>query len=233
MIGDLTDSSSNIAWSLDVEVSLGSADNWTVGSDVVMVSSLTSYTLSDTVTVRQVFSDHPGQFVNQLTLTNPAASDNFVFEDASDSNEKKRANLQSIHRFIDNSNYISIEVSNDSGSAMAKGDLCYISGDSSGVPQVTLADADAEASASKMLVLIQDSINNGSDGTAILLGVQNVGVQNGFTGLTAGGICYVSTTAGDITQTAPSGSGDIVRIVGHAISTTEIFFNPSVDYAEV
>jgi hypothetical protein len=91
-----------------------------------------------------------------------------------------------------------------------------------------LADADAEASASKMLVLIQDSINNGSDGTAILLGV-----QNGFTSLTAGGICYVSTTAGDITQTAPSGSGDIVRIVGHAISTTEIFFNPSVDYAEV
>jgi hypothetical protein len=123
---------------------------------------------------------------------------------------------------------IIMTVSNDSGSGMSKGDLCYISGDSSGVPQVTLADADAEASASKALVVIHETIGNGSDGDAALFGV-----VTGFTGLTAGAIQYVHTTAGDFTETAPSGSADIVRVCGYAISTTEIFFNPGGSFVEI
>jgi hypothetical protein len=123
---------------------------------------------------------------------------------------------------------VKIQVSNDSGSGMSKGDVCYISGDSSGVPQVTLADADAAATCSKALVIINETIDNGADGEAIVFGV-----ITGMSGLTAGAIQYVHTTAGDATETAPSGSGDIVRILGYAISTTEIFFNPDNTYIEV
>lgn len=123
---------------------------------------------------------------------------------------------------------IIITVSNDSGSGMSKGDLCYISGDSSGVPQVTLADADAEASASGGLVIIHETIANSADGDAVLFGV-----VTGFSSLTPGAIQYVSATAGDFTETAPSGSSDIVRVAGYAISTTEIFFNPGKSWVEV
>lgn len=52
-------------------------------------------------------------------------------------------------------------------------------------------------------------------------------------GLTAGATYYASTTAGGITSTAPSGSGDIVRIVGYGLSTTELLFDPDKTYIEV
>ena len=123
---------------------------------------------------------------------------------------------------------VSITVSNDSGSSMSAGNLCYISGDSSGVPQVTLADADAEATASKMLVVIAETIATGSDGRAIVRGF-----VTGLSALTAGNILYVGLTAGVITHAAPSGSGDIVRIVGHALTTTSMFFNPDNAWVEV
>ena len=41
---------------------------------------------------------------------------------------------------------------------------------------------------------------------------------------------YVSGTLGAITATKPSGSGDIVRTVGYAVTADVIFFNPSSDY---
>jgi hypothetical protein len=126
-----------------------------------------------------------------------------------------------------NANQMTIEVSNDSGSGMSSGDLCYISGDSSGVPQVTLADADAEASCSKMLVLITETIGNGSDGTALIKGEYTT------TGLTASSVYFASTTAGDFTTTAPSAAGDIVRIIGYALSTTVLYFDPDKTFVEI
>jgi hypothetical protein len=48
-----------------------------------------------------------------------------------------------------------------------------------------------------------------------------------------GGELYLSTTAGAMTQTQPSGSGDIVRVVGYAISADLIYFNPSQDWIEI
>jgi len=172
--------------------------------------------------------DNVASEISALGNVNPTLWDYFLIEDASDGNAKKRVYLESINKFSNNDNYMSIEVSNDSGSEMTKGDLCYISGDSGGVPQVTLADADAEGTGSKMLVLIQETIANAADGTAMLFGV-----QNGFGGLTPGAIQYVHTTAGELTETAPSVAPDIVRIVGYAISASEIFFNPSSTFVEI
>ena len=48
-----------------------------------------------------------------------------------------------------------------------------------------------------------------------------------------GGELYLSTTAGAMTQTQPSGCGDIVRVVGYAISADLIYFNPSQDWIEL
>ena len=48
-----------------------------------------------------------------------------------------------------------------------------------------------------------------------------------------GRVLYLSTTAGGITDTQPNSSGNGVRIVGFALSSQEIYFNPSNDWIEL
>jgi hypothetical protein len=50
---------------------------------------------------------------------------------------------------------------------------------------------------------------------------------------TQGSVLYLSTSLGALTQTQPSGTGDIVRVVGYALSPDEIFFDPSQDWIEL
>lgn len=50
---------------------------------------------------------------------------------------------------------------------------------------------------------------------------------------TVGGLIYVSTTTGALTQTAPSGSGDQVQVVGFATHADRMYFNPSLVLVEV
>lgn len=44
---------------------------------------------------------------------------------------------------------------------------------------------------------------------------------------------YLDTTAGGFTTTAPTGSGNIVRVMGYIIGSNKIFFNPSNDWLEI
>lgn len=53
------------------------------------------------------------------------------------------------------------------------------------------------------------------------------------TGLTAGATYYLSETAGAITTTAPTTSTSIVRVIGYALSTTELFVFPDDTFIEV
>ena len=59
-------------------------------------------------------------------------------------------------------------------------------------------------------------------------------VVGGYTGGTAGGYVYVAegTDSGEITQTAPTTSGDCDVIIGVALSATEVMFflNSRVDH---
>ena len=50
---------------------------------------------------------------------------------------------------------------------------------------------------------------------------------------TVGGILYVSTTAGGLTQTAPVGTGDQVQVVGYATHADRIYFQSNIAMAEV
>jgi len=52
------------------------------------------------------------------------------------------------------------------------------------------------------------------------------------TGLTVGSVYYVSETAGAITTIAPSTSLSIVRPIGYALSTTELYIDPDKSWVE-
>ena len=109
------------------------------------------------------------------------------------------------------------KVSGQSSVAGSVGDIVHLTG----ATTWTDADADAEATCDGMLGIKLSTTE-----------VLTHGVYT-TTGLTAASTYYVDTSAGDKTVTAPSGSGDIVRIIGYALSTTELYFDPDKTYIEV
>ena len=94
----------------------------------------------------------------------------------------------------------------------------------------------ATAAATGMLLMVTDA------GTGDELVVEGV-VRLSSTTTTAllptnakkGQPVYMSTTAGAVTNTAPSTAGDFVRVVGHVLDATNrtIYFKPSVDWIEL
>jgi hypothetical protein len=90
-------------------------------------------------------------------------------------------------------------------------------------------DADAEATCSKMLGIAVDA-GTGADKTILLQGLYRNDTAYAWT---PGAILYASTTPGAMTETAPSATGDIVRVVGYAISADVIYFDPDKTYIEV
>ncbi len=94
----------------------------------------------------------------------------------------------------------------------------------------TLADADATGTAGGVLLAIALGTDPDVDGM-LLRGMFTLDHDPG----TIGEELYVSTTAGDITSTAPSGNGEIVRIIGYCLDGTngQIWFNPSNDFIEI
>jgi len=90
------------------------------------------------------------------------------------------------------------------------------------------ADADAASTSTGMLAIaIVD------DSPRFL--VKGLARHPSWAGFTTGDVLYVSGTAGEITNTAPSGNGDIVRVIGYCTDGTnrEIYFNPDGAFVEV
>ena len=92
------------------------------------------------------------------------------------------------------------------------------------------ADADAVATTNTLLAIAL--------GTAVSDGLLIKGyfklnsyIEGSFS---AGQPCFVSEASGEVDFTAPSAAGDVVRIIGHGTSETNvILFDPSNDYVEL
>ena len=90
-------------------------------------------------------------------------------------------------------------------------------------------DANAVASSKGMLGIATD------DDAARFL-VKGFARDTAYAGFTTGDVLYLSASStGAITNTAPTASGDVVRIVGYVTnsSTNEIYFDPSKEWIEL
>jgi hypothetical protein len=100
----------------------------------------------------------------------------------------------------------------------------------------TLADADATGTAGGVLLAIALGTDPDVDGM-LLRGMFTLDHDPGTIGeeLYVGAASQAGVDAGDITSTAPSGTGDIVRVVGYCLDSTngQIWFNPSNDFIEL
>lgn len=92
----------------------------------------------------------------------------------------------------------------------------------------TATDADAE-NQTRGLLGVALGTNSGTDG----LLVRGIHYSSAYNAFTAGQIIYLSTTAGALTTTAPTASGDFVRVVGYALGSRYIYLDPSPDYIEL
>ena len=93
------------------------------------------------------------------------------------------------------------------------------------------ADADAASTSTGMLAI---SLGTGA-ANSVGMCIRGMVTISASTGGSDGDILYVHTQANKITSTAPSGSGDIVRIVGYLMDSTNdaIYFNPDGSFVEI
>jgi len=114
----------------------------------------------------------------------------------------------------------------NAGATIAIGELCYLASDG----EWALADADAAATAKGMLSI---ALAAGTDGNPMLVALAGSFVRDDTWNWTIGAELYVSTTAGGLTETAPSATGDVVRVVGYAVNADVVYFNPGSTWVEI
>ena len=90
-------------------------------------------------------------------------------------------------------------------------------------------DADADSSANCGCIVLALETGIGSK-KVLFMGIMRVDAWNWTLGAGKSNLIYLSTTAGTLTQTQPSGTDDVVQPVGWAITDDCIFFNPSLEY---
>ena len=89
------------------------------------------------------------------------------------------------------------------------------------------ADADTE-NKTKGLFGIALGTSSATDGIL----VKGIHSSNAHA-FSAGDTLYVGTTEGSVTTTAPSATGDFLRVVGYVLANGYIYINPSPDYIEI
>ncbi len=115
------------------------------------------------------------------------------------------------------------------GETVAFGEVIYLKAADS---QWYLAKADAAATATGKIGMCLTG-GNDNDPTVILL-IGKIRADAKFPALTIGAPVFLSAdTAGSVVASAPAKStGHIVRILGHANTADEMWFNPSSDWIE-
>jgi len=128
---------------------------------------------------------------------------------------------------VSNYAYSGISIQFNSAQAQACMDACMIN--SSG--KAALAKADAIANAWAIVMAADQTIGSGSAGDYLILGV----IRNDSITFTAGSPVYLSTTGttgNTLTQTAPSGTNNVIQILGWAIASHILLFSPQLVQVE-
>jgi hypothetical protein len=110
------------------------------------------------------------------------------------------------------------------GEVVSAGELCCL--DQYG--NFVKADASSEATSKSMLVVATETIGSASTGTFLVKGQYTVPGGS----LTVGSPYFISDTAGTATDTALTATGSFVRIIGYALTSGTIFFDPDKTYIE-
>jgi hypothetical protein len=186
----------------------------TINVGTLQINGDTSFTsdvelgngISDTITVNGTLVGVNIPDMDDVTVT--AVADKQILEYDS-------ATSQWVNVYLDHSY---VRVYNNSGAAMSKGDVVYISGaQNANVAQISLAQANSSSTMPAIGVLYED-LTNGAEGLAVISGKAN-GVALPSASFSEGDVVYVSaTTAGGVTATKPTGT-NLIQNLGIVMNT--------------
>lgn len=192
------------------------------GTDYLVVGTARSIGASETLILSGSTGQHHVRCVNADVVTvgsvyvfvsDVAPSDTFAGRLWLDTDYE----LLRIHDgsdWLSASDHVLVEVRNDTGSTLTKGSAVYVSGThTSGKPQVALADADDPAKMPAIGILPRDITAASPEGFVAVSGTVKQLALDPTAGYAAGDDLYVSTTAGSLTRTRPSGENELVQKV--------------------
>jgi len=107
----------------------------------------------------------------------------------------------------------------DAGATIVAGEAVYLASDG----EWAKTDASATATAEALLAI---ALEAGSDNSPMLVALPNSFVRDDSWNWTIGATIYLSETAGDLTETAPSTTDAVVRVVGYAVTADIIYLQP-------
>jgi hypothetical protein len=111
----------------------------------------------------------------------------------------------------------------NAGATIAQWEVVYLDG----TPDWNLTDASAEATAGGVQVALATEAGTATNPLNVLF--SGVARNDAWT-WTAGGAIYLSETAGAMTQTKPTTTDSVTRVLGYALSDDAIYFSPSNDW---
>ncbi len=134
-----------------------------------------------------------------------------------------RINITSI--LTANDTWSGLSATFTAGEVLALGDLIYILAADS---EAYKSDADALASM-PAIAMATGPTTNGNPFEFLLVGF----MRHDAWGWTPGSLLYASVTGGEMSHTAPVGSGDQVQAVGIAITAAIVYFHPDLTLVEL
>ncbi len=115
------------------------------------------------------------------------------------------------------------------GEALNRGDVVYFKAADSKMHKVNMTAGSSEAIPA--VALAAEDISSDATGKFLLQGfIHDAGT---FPSYTVAGRLFAPEAEGPPTQTAPSTDGDLVQVIGWAVTADKIYFNPSPDFIEV
>jgi hypothetical protein len=125
--------------------------------------------------------------------------------------------------------YTGITVAGTAGYTQAFGDLVYLDPTDSRWEAVDAnAASGADGDARGLLGMVVVAGTDGNACTILLHGIIRADAK--FPSFTINNPIYASETAGSVTQTQPTTTDVVIRVVGFALTADEMFLNPSSDY---
>ena len=112
---------------------------------------------------------------------------------------------------------VTIDVNNNTGSTLNKGEAVYLDGGNTGdTPNVALANSQVAANM-PAIGIVRENISSGAIGQVVTSGVMNIASH----GLTLGADIFIGT-GGGITNTKPTGESGLIQKIGKVVSANHI-----------
>lgn len=123
--------------------------------------------------------------------------------------------------------YSGITISGTAGATLAFGDLIYLAAADS---RWELVDADSTSTSALVMVgmCVLAAAADGDPTTILLFG--NIRADAAFPTFTISAPIFASGTAGDVTQTAPTGTDSVTMVLGKAITADSMLFISPMDW---